>query len=124
MGIPESQLDTWSHQGSIAQSSTTYSIIKNALESSSSGYSGKDFSIFLQGSYSNDTNIFSESDVDIVIRLNSCFYRDLSNLSDDQQAIYEGAHFTASYCYYEFKRDVLAHLQNTYGSLVKPGGKA
>lgn len=33
MGIPESQLDTWSHQGSIAQSASTYSIIKNALES-------------------------------------------------------------------------------------------
>lgn len=33
MGIPESQLDTWSHQGSIAQSASTYNTIKNALES-------------------------------------------------------------------------------------------
>ena len=31
MGIPESQLDTWSHQGSVAQSSTTYATVKDAL---------------------------------------------------------------------------------------------
>ena len=32
MAIPESQLDTWSHQGSIVQSCNTYNTIKNALE--------------------------------------------------------------------------------------------
>ena len=79
MAIPESQLDTWSHQGSITQSSTTYNTIKKALESTGSAYAGKNYTVFLQGSYGNDTNIYSESDVDIVIRLNSCFYHDLES---------------------------------------------
>ena len=69
MPIPESQLDTWSHQGSITQSSTTYNAIKGALEDSTTPYAGKNFKVFLQGSYGNDTNIYAESDVDIIIRL-------------------------------------------------------
>ena len=32
MAIPEAQLETWSHQGSVTQSSSTYASIKNMLE--------------------------------------------------------------------------------------------
>ena len=70
MAIPESQLDTWSHLGSITQSSTTYNTIKNALEAAENPYAGKNYNVFLQGSYGNNTNIYAESDVDIVIKLN------------------------------------------------------
>ena len=77
MGIPESQLETWSHQGSIIQSSSTYATIKNALESPGSPYASKSFKVFLQGSYGNDTNIYSESDVDVVMRLDSTFLPDV-----------------------------------------------
>lgn len=80
MGIPESQLDTWSHQGSITQSSTTYATIKNALEAGGSTYASKSYKVFLQGSYGNDTNIYSESDVDVVIQLDSTFYHNLESL--------------------------------------------
>ena len=69
MPIPESQLETWSHQGSITQSSSTYNTIKSVLEGSTTPYAGRNFKVFLQGSYGNDTNIYAESDVDIVIRL-------------------------------------------------------
>ena len=58
MPIPESQLETWSHQGSITQSSNTYNTIKNVLEASTTPYAGKNFKVFLQGSYGNDTNIY------------------------------------------------------------------
>ena len=70
MAIPLSQLETWSHQGAIQGSSSTYNTIKKALESSTNPYAGKSYDVFLQGSYCNDTNIYAESDVDIVIRLN------------------------------------------------------
>jgi len=40
MAIPESQLDTWSHQGSVTQSSTTYNTIKNVLDAVGSPYAG------------------------------------------------------------------------------------
>ena len=83
MPIPESQLETWSHQGSITQSSNTHNAIKSVLEASTTPYAGKNFKVFLQGSYGNDTNIYAESDVDIVIRLDDCFHSDLESLSDD-----------------------------------------
>lgn len=125
MPIPESQLDIWSHQGSITQSSTTYKTIKNALMAEGSPYSGKNYNVFLQGSYGNDTNIYAESDVDIVIKLNDCFYHDLSELPDDQSAIFRIDHpGTASYTHKEFKRDVLSILTTKYGNDVKAGDKA
>ena len=33
MAIPETQLDTWSHQGAMTQSKDTYATVKRALES-------------------------------------------------------------------------------------------
>jgi hypothetical protein len=124
MPIPENQLETWSHQGSITQSSTTYNTIKSALESPYSPYADKDYTIFLQGSYGNDTNIYTESDVDIVILLNSTFYHDLENLPDDQKAAFKDAHSNAAYGHASFKQDVLAFLKEKYGDSVKDGKKA
>ena len=78
MGIPEAQLKTWSHQGPITQSSTTYNGIKRVLESTAVPYSNKNYEVFLQGSYQNATNIYAESDVDIVIRLNGLLVMEIS----------------------------------------------
>lgn len=124
MAISEKQLETWSHQGSVTQSSTTYNTIKDMLESSNSPYAGEDYTIFLQGSYGNDTNIYSESDVDIVIRLNSCFCYDLKNLPEDQKTAFEAAHSEATYGYHDFQKDVLSFLKDKYDSAVIPGDKA
>ena len=73
LAIPETQLDTWAKQGSITGSSTTYNHIKGTLEAGTTPYAGKTYRVFLQGSYGNDTNIYSESDVDIVISSNQRF---------------------------------------------------
>ena len=124
MPIPESQLETWSHQGSITQSSNTYNAIKNVLEASTTPYAGKNFKVFLQGSYGNDTNIYAESDVDIVIRLDDSFHRDLESLSDDEKSAYKQAFRDATYTHADFKRDVLSVLEKQYGSAVKAGDKA
>lgn len=124
MAIPESQLDTWSHQGSVTQSSTTYNTIKSVLEASTTPYAGKNFAVFLQGSYGNDTNIYAESDVDIVIRLDDCFQSDLSKLTQEEKAAYRSAFPDATYTHVDFKRDVLSTLRKQYGSAVKAGEKA
>lgn len=124
MAIPESQLDTWSHQGSIAQSSTTYNTIKNALEAAKNPYVGKKYKVFLQGSYGNDTNIYAESDVDIVIKLNDCFQHDLKELPDDQKAAFKAAYSNATYTHVDFKKDVLSVLKTWYSDDVHPGDKA
>lgn len=124
MPIPESQLETWSHQGSITQSSNTYNSIKTVLEASTAPYAAKNFKLFLQGSYGNDTNIYAESDVDIVIRLDDCFHSDLESLSDDEKAAYKQSFSDATYTHSDFKRDVLSVLTTQYGSAVKAGDKA
>lgn len=124
MAIPESQLDTWSHQGSVTQSSSTYNTIKSVLEASTTPYASKNFSVFLQGSYGNDTNIYAESDVDIVIRLDDCFQSNLSELIEEEKAAYRASFSDATYTHVDFKRDVLATLKAQYGSSVKAGDKA
>ncbi|CAJ0797163.1 nucleotidyltransferase domain-containing protein [Ralstonia holmesii] len=124
MAIPESQLETWSHQGSITQSSNTYNTVKGVLEANTTPYASKNFKVFLQGSYGNDTNIYAESDVDIVIRLDDCFYSDLHSLPEDERAAYKLAFGDATYTYADFKRDVLSVLQGQYGAAVKAGDKA
>lgn len=110
MAIPESQLVTWSHQGSITQSSNTYNTITNVLEATDTPYAGTNFKVFLQGSYGNHTNIYTESDVDIVIRLDDCWQSDLEALSDDEKAAYKKAFVGATYTHVDFKRDVLQVL--------------
>lgn len=124
MPIPESQLDTWSHQGSITQSSNTYNSIKNVLEANTTPYTGKNFKVFLQGSYGNDTNIYAESDVDIVIRLDDCFFSDLDSMTEKEKAAHKQAFSDAVYTHVDFKRDVLSVLMGQYGSAVKAGDKA
>ena len=124
MGIPESQLETWSHQGSVTQSSSTYQSVKAALESSNAPYAGKDFQVFLQGSYGNDTNIYAESDVDIVIRLDSAFSRDLTQLSSAEQSLYNSSLSNATYNLTNFRNDVVGGLQKEYGSDLLVGEKA
>ncbi len=124
MPIPESQLETWSHQGSITQSSNTYNAIKNVLKDSDTPYADKNFKVFLQGSYGNDTNIYAESDVDIVIRLHNCLHSDLELLSDGEKSAYKQAFSYATYTHTDFKQDVLSVLEEQYGSAVKTGDKA
>lgn len=124
MAIPEAQLVTWSHQGSVTQSASTYQSIKQTLESVNASYAGKSFSVYLQGSYGNDTNIYAESDVDVVIELDSTFYHDLEKLDADQQQAFHASYPAATYSLSEFKAEVLAHLRSVYGQGVKGGDKA
>lgn len=124
MPIPESQLDTWSRQGSITQSSSTYNAIKGVLEDRATPYAGRNSVVFLQGSYGNDTNIYAESDVDIIIRLDDCFFSDLDSLSEEERAAHKQAFSDAAYTHVDFKRDVLSVLTDQYGSAVKNGDKA
>jgi hypothetical protein len=124
MAIPESQLDIWSKQGSVTQSKSTYATIKNALKAAGTPYADQSFECFLQGSYGNDTNVYAESDVDIVMKIDSIFYHDISRLPQAEQAAYGGSHSDASYALSDFKRDVTNALRMRFGVDVQSGGKA
>jgi len=88
-------------------------------------YSEKSFDVFLQGSYGNDTNIYAESDVDTVIRLDSIMRSDVSKLPPEQQAAYHEAHPKAEYTFSEFRSGVITRLNTAFGEDdVEPGNKA
>lgn len=124
MPIPEAQLETWSHQGAIAGSSSTYNTVKDVLEAAGTPYSGKNYSVFLQGSYGNDTNIYAESDVDVVICLNDCFQSDRSQLTAEEEVAWKKVHNDATYTHVDFKKDVLKVLTDGFGDDVEAGRKA
>lgn len=124
MAIPESQLQTWSNQGSKAQSASTYQTIRNVLDDPEAPYHSKFYNIFLQGSYGNDTNIYADSDVDIVMCLTSVYYDDTSSLDDAEKQTYKADFSLAAYSYFDFKKDVLAWLTYKFGKGVKAGKKA
>ncbi|HLW01619.1 MAG TPA: nucleotidyltransferase [Ktedonobacterales bacterium] len=123
--IPESQLETWSKQGSVTQSSTTYQIIRNALLDAKAVYADKTFEVFLQGSYGNDTNIYAESDVDTVMRLDSIYSYSIKDLPPEQQEAFQRDFSAATYTFAEFKQGVVTRLSNAFGAdNVTPGNKA
>lgn len=124
MSIPESQLQTWSHQGSISQSAQTYGSIKAELEAPHTPLSGRSKTVFLQGSYGNDTNIYAESDVDIVLLCDEVFFYKLEEFSPDQQAAFRSSTPPAQYSYSQFKQDALNTLVRAYGNSVVSGNKA
>jgi hypothetical protein len=124
MPISESQLDTWSHQGSVTQSAATYQTICGTLERSDAPYASRNYTPFLQGSYGNDTNIYADSDVDVVMRLNSVYYDDTSELPPEDLAAYRANFSPAEYSWEKFRDEVIAQLTKVYGSAVTPGKKA
>jgi len=124
MAIPEVQLETWSHQGAIQGSSSTYDSIKDVLEQADTPFADKSYSVFLQGSYGNSTNIYVESDVDVVICLDSIFQSDTSDLGEQGRAIWDAAYSDAAYTHPEFSNDVLSVLVDAFGDGVTAGHKA
>jgi hypothetical protein len=124
MAISESQLETWSSQGAITQFANTYATIRSALQDSTAPYAAKNYEIFLQGSYCNDTNIYADSDVDVVMKLTSTFYHDITNLPTDQQVLYNNARTPADYSFDDFRTQVLSQLNRKFPGKIIAGNKA
>ena len=81
MPIPESQLSRWSDHGPQEASIRTHESIRKVL-SQYSWPPEMTYVSYLQCSYRNDTNIRGDSDVDLVLELNSVFKHDASVLSE------------------------------------------
>jgi hypothetical protein len=124
MAIPFSQLETWSHQGAVTSSTDTYATVRRALENQNASYANRRFEIFLQGSYGNHTNIYAESDVDIVICYTDAFYSDLDLLPGEQKSTYQTAFRDADYNCETFRRDVQSALVSAFGQSVQLRTKA
>lgn len=124
MGISEADLTRMAAIGAQTTSKDTYATVKLALENEDAGYHAMDYKIFLQGSYGNDTNILKESDVDVVIRLDSIFTYDLSPLPQPEKEAFKATHSDSVYTHGNFRDDVLKVLYDRFGKDVKLGKKA
>jgi hypothetical protein len=122
--IPETQLDTWSKKGADAQSRDTYATVKGALEDRNAPYYPRIYTSLLQGSYANDTNVFRDSDVDVVMRLDSTFYHDAITLPTEQFTAFNSAYPNSDYGLKEFKKEVADWLTHHFGNSVRVGSKA
>lgn len=116
MAIPTNQLETWSSQGAMVSSSQTYNSIKSAIETITAKDDRLKVSTYLQGSYGNDTNVYKESDVDIVVQLESfegseIFY---SNLNEEQKASLRFT--TGAFGTDEFRNFYYLELQKIFGA--------
>jgi predicted nucleotidyltransferase len=109
MPIPESQLETWSRIGAVTTAKQTHESVRNVLRDYD-WPSDVQYEVYLQGSYKNDTNIRGNSDVDIVVQLNSAFR---NNLSEDWKRHF--GFISATYGWEEFRSDTLRALRNYYG---------
>lgn len=121
MAIPEDQLTTWAQIGAQQTSKATYATVKLCLDG---GTYPKSTCSFLQGSYGNDTNIRTESDVDVVMECNGVYYSDTSALPADQLANFNNSWSAANYDFHGFRTDVLNALRTRFGADANPGTKA
>ena len=134
MTISEAQLETWSHQGAITTSAITRGSVVAAIENTRSIVAQMRPEVYLQGSYGSSTNIYGNSDVDVVVQLNSVFTCDFSRL-DAEQSFYAQFNLQSVPSVYgcmDFRRDVSLSLADYYGSVnisdenkcikVLPGG--
>ena len=110
MPISESQLETWTHIGAQQTAKSTADSIRFALANYTDWPENIKFEDYLQGSYKNSTNIRGDSDVDLVVQLNSSFY---CNLTDEEQSHLEISN--ASYGFPGFRSDVLTALKRHFG---------
>lgn len=116
MSIPSSQLETWKKPGADDSAMKTHNRVKNVLKSDDSipQHKGEDFDVYLQGSYRNSTNIYADSDVDLVVQLDSTFRRNLSKLNSAQKSKYKRSFSSASYGLSDFHQDVVETLREHY----------
>ena len=119
MAIPESQLETWSHQGATVGSAQTYTSIQTALGNHPWPPDMGSPTVYLQGSYRNHTNIRGDSDVDAVAENGRIFYSKLTHLQLQQAGWPTGA-----FTWADFNAKVYAALVGYYGTgLVTQGNK-
>ena len=124
MPIPENQLATWSHPGATESSKRTHKAVRRALRDWDDIRS-REYEVYLQGSYKNSTNIYGNSDVDVIAQINDTFFWDGSDLSEGERNAHHKAYPDAQYRLEDFRDDVLSALRAYFGvSSVIEGNKA
>jgi len=73
------------------------------------------YEVYLQGSYKNSTNIRYDSDVDIVVQVNSVFWSDKSQLSETENQLHKTAYSSSEYKFSALKQEIFEALKKYFG---------
>lgn len=122
MNFTEQQLITWSKPVSTSEDQKCQNAISQITAALKAKFGSK-ISIFLQGSYRNNTNVRLNSDVDIVMRYDDAFYPDLQRLSEADKATYNAQRTPAGYDFDELKADTQAALKAVFTTDVERKNK-
>ena len=119
----EETLNNWSKPASETEEqriSNAISMIKDAIKASDI-LKNKDIEIFVQGSYANNTNVKTKSDVDVCVMLKSTFYSEYPNgYTRDNYGFSR-----STYTFKDFRKDIVNALKSKYGNEnIKPGNKS
>ena len=124
MALSNDQLSTWTNAPSSTKSQFTHAEVRKAL-AQSQALRGLNYEVYLQGSYANSTNTRVDSDIDIVVQLNSTFSPDTTALTFEQQVLYHQAFpNSATYRWANFRQDIINALVAYFeAGSVKPDTK-
>ncbi|MDE5448867.1 hypothetical protein BAX94_07920 [Elizabethkingia meningoseptica] len=122
MNFSEQQLINWSRPVSTTEDLKCQNAITQITAALRAKF-GNRVTIFLQGSYRNNTNVRQNSDVDIVMRYDDAFYPDLQRLSESDKAIYNAQRTYSGYNFDELKADTEEALRNVFTASVERKNK-
>lgn len=122
MNFSEQQLITWSKPVSTSEDQKCQNAINQVTAALKAKFENK-ISIFLQGSYRNNTNVRQNSDVDIIMRYDDAYYPDLQRLSESDKAIYNAQRISAGYNFNQLKADTQAALTAAFTADVERKNK-
>lgn len=119
----EETLKNWAKPASTTEEqriSNAIKMIKEAIQNHND-LKYKDIEIFVQGSYANNTNVRTKSDVDVCVMLKDTFYDVYpSGYTREDYGFSSGEN-----SFYDFRKDVINALKNKYGKEnIKPGNKS
>ena len=123
MTIPENQLEIWAKPGSQAKYKDAHESIRKALEAYDWPNEKPNYEIYLQGSYKNSTTTRSNSDVDVVVQLNSSFSHDFANLKKHEKDALDSYYKNATYHWVDFRSDVFNALNMKNSLTINQGNK-
>ena len=124
MPIPESQLGRWSHHGAQDTAKNTHERIRRVL-AAHQWPPGMTYDFYLQGSYRNDTNIRGDSDVDVVLEMQSTFIYDISALNVFDQQVVLSTIYPPTYDWGDFRQETIEALVAGFdAAAIEPRNKS
>lgn len=124
MVISEQLLEMWASAPDDKPAQEAYRQIQEAV-SKSPELQSKTIEVYLQGSYRNRTHIKENSDVDVVVELQSTFSPDTKALPPEDKRLFDSTHSDATYHFSDLRRDVELSLIRYFGEKnVDFGNKA